>query len=299
MLESINITPLNDLKIAIEWLTEVTHEPQEEVIRKLRQESKNLGTTVRKDIERLGLPRYRWTPELLSYYESSKSFLFESFAWNTTRDKNALRQRMGRFVLGSLPTGARVLCYGDGLGFDSAFLSLLGFDVTYYEVGGPCIEFAKRVFRENQTQVDLCSDLGALVAESFDAIVCLDVLEHVPNPPDLVSKLTTLLRKDGTFIAHAPFWYIHPYVSTHLVSNARFSGSLKEIFHANGLREIDADFFWCPIYLRKTILPISLSPASLVRVRISQFLLSWSRIWTWPTVTAIRALAKAKPRIDL
>lgn len=299
MLEPFNITPLNDLKIAIDWLTEVTQETQDDVIQKLKQESKNLGTTVRKDIEQLGLPRYRWTPELLSYYESSKSFLFESFAWNTTRDKNALRHRMGRFLKKSLPTGTSVLCYGDGLGFDSAFLSRLGFEVTYYEVGGPCVEFARRVFHENKTPVNLCNDLWALACESFDAIVCLDVLEHVPNPPELVSKLTTLLRDDGTFVAHAPFWYIHPYVSTHLSSNTRFCGTLNEIFHSNGLHEVDADFFWCPIYLKKSSRPISRSLAAGARIRLSQFLLSWSRLSTWPTVTAIRSIAKAKPRIDL
>ncbi|MCU0719551.1 MAG: methyltransferase domain-containing protein [Pirellula sp.] len=293
------VTPLKDVAKAIDWLSDSTQKSRDEVIETLRNEARNLGTTVRKELRQLNLPRYKFTPELMTYYQSSRSFVFESFAWNTTRSKEILRNRVGKSLLRNHKPGSKVLCYGDGLGFDSTFLSLLGFDVTYYEPGEPCVRFAKRVFQENGVDVTVCQDLNELKAQTFDAIVCLDVLEHVPDPPDLVSSLVERLVDGGTFVAHAPFWYIHPDVSTHLVSNTRFSGRSREIYHRSGLREVDAGFLWCPLILKKCNRAKPKSLAAKIRIRFSQFLLAWSRFTTWPTVAVVRTVAKARPRIQL
>ena len=293
------VIPLKDVQIAIDWLADSTQKTPAEVIETLRNEAKNLGATVRNELTQLNLPRYKFTPELLSYYQSSRSFVFESFAWNTTRSKEILRTRVGQSLLRNHPPGAKVLCYGDGLGFDSTFLALLGYDVTYYEPGEPCVRFAKRVFRENGAEVTVCQDLKELSTQQFDAIVCLDVLEHVPDPPDLVSTLAERLVDGGTFVAHAPFWYIHPDVSTHLVSNTRYAGRSKEIYHRNGLREVDAGFLWCPLVLKKCNVAKPRNFAARIRIRFSQFLLTWSRLSTWPTVVVVRTIAKARPRINI
>lgn len=293
------VTPLKSVEVAIDWLSDSTEKSRTEVIETLRNEAKNLGATVRNELTQLNLPRYKFTPELLTYYQSSRSFVFESFAWNTTRSKEILRSRVGRSLLRNHEPGSKVLCYGDGLGFDSTYLALLGYEVTYYEPGEPCVRFAKRVFRENGVVVKICQDLEELSTQKFDAIVCLDVLEHVPNPPELVASLAERLADGGTFVAHAPFWYIHPDVSTHLVSNTRYSGRSKEIYHRSGLREVDAGFLWCPLVLKKCSNAKPRSLAAKMRIRFSQFLLAWSRLSTWPTVAVVRTVAKARPRIQI
>jgi 2-polyprenyl-3-methyl-5-hydroxy-6-metoxy-1,4-benzoquinol methylase len=293
------VIPLKDVAIAIDWLSDSTEKSRDEVIETLRNEAKNLGTTVRTELSQLKMPRYQFTPELLAYYQSSRSFVFESFAWNTTRSKEILRSRVGKSLLRNHEPGSKVLCYGDGLGFDSTFLSLLGFNVTYYEPGEPCMRFAKRVFQANDVEVSVCQDLNELKTQKFDAIVCLDVLEHVPDPPDLVSSLAELLVDGGTFVAHAPFWYIHPDVSTHLISNTRYSGRSREIYHRSGLREVDAGFLWCPLTLKKCNRAKPKNLPAKMRLRFSQFVLAWSRFTTWPTVAVVRTVAKARPRIEL
>ena len=42
------------------------------------------------------------------------------------------------------------------------------------------------------------------VAESFDAIMCTEVLEHIPYPIETIAEFSRLLKKDGTLILTDP-----------------------------------------------------------------------------------------------
>jgi SAM-dependent methyltransferase len=59
----------------------------------------------------------------------------------------------------------------------------------------------------DQTRLDITSDITAIPEpdSSFDAIMCIEVLEHVPYPVDALRELTRLLRSGGYMILTAPF----------------------------------------------------------------------------------------------
>src|SRR5207253_2033321 len=40
---------------------------------------------------------------------------------------------------------------------------------------------------------------------SFDTVLSIQVLEHTPNPGQLISEMARVLKKDGTLILAAPF----------------------------------------------------------------------------------------------
>jgi len=70
------------------------------------------------------------------------------------------------------------------------------------------LTYASRVARERgwrgidwRTGPD---SLKQLPAETFDTIVCLDVLEHVDSLPDVVAEFVRLLKPDGRLIVSGP-----------------------------------------------------------------------------------------------
>ena len=57
------------------------------------------------------------------------------------------------------------------------------------------------------SHIDLVSDITAIPAPdaSFDAIVCSEVLEHVPEPTHALDEFARLLKPSGKLILTAPF----------------------------------------------------------------------------------------------
>ncbi len=242
--------PLTSNPELVDALQAASAEPRKVVIDRLRKEQLCIGTNVRDDAAAFELTPYVWSERLIEFYRTTKAFLYESAVWNRSPLKCQIRDWIGEFLTKKQFTDANVLVYGDGLGIDSTYLSKVGCRVTYYEPSEECVRFANIVFEQNEVQVSHITDTASLKEKTFDLIVCLDVLEHVPNPPEIVQNFASLLREGGLLITHSPFFYIEPYHPTHLRSNVRYSGDAS-IFTQNGLQPYDGKFFWDPIVLKK------------------------------------------------
>ena len=59
----------------------------------------------------------------------------------------------------------------------------------------------------NQKDLDIISDITKIPEpnESFDAILCSEVFEHIPNPQLAIREFSRLLKKGGQLIITAPF----------------------------------------------------------------------------------------------
>jgi SAM-dependent methyltransferase len=59
----------------------------------------------------------------------------------------------------------------------------------------------------NTKEINLVSDICSIPAAdaSFDAVLCTEVIEHVPNPIDALAEFSRLLKPGGTLILTAPF----------------------------------------------------------------------------------------------
>ncbi len=97
--------------------------------------------------------------------------------------------------------GAAVLDVGCGGGLLSEALAGEGAKVTAIDLAPELIKIAKLHRLESGVEVDYrLSTVEALAAEqpaSFDAIACMEMLDHVPDPASVLSACAALLKPGG------------------------------------------------------------------------------------------------------
>ena len=245
------LKPLDNNDALIDLIAKVSGEPPQTVASRLLEEEKCLGTNVRNDLKTFGLKPHEWSDRLIQFYSQTNAFLYETAVWNRAPLKCEVRAWIIQYLQQHSVKPLKILSFGDGLGFDSAALAGAGHEVVYFEPSQPCVEFAKTVFAANGVQVRIEQTPEGIQGEQFDAMISLDVLEHVPDPSSLVATYAGWLKPNGLLIAHSPFFLVYPYYSTHLRSNQKYSGDWS-LYRRHGLHPIAGRFFWEPIVLQKT-----------------------------------------------
>ncbi|MDA1161614.1 MAG: methyltransferase domain-containing protein [Planctomycetota bacterium] len=288
------LKPLDDVQRTIALIAAVSGSSQTEVRERLIAESAEIGTNVNNGMKSQNIPMHVVSSKLDDFYRESDAFIYDSTVCNCCRAK----ERMRHFVSSRLQQFDRkqadIFCFGDGLGFDSAHLALCGHRVKYFEPSLRCQEFSKQVFEDNGVVVANLESLEDIKPHSLDAIVCLDVLEHVPQPDEFVKQFQHWLKPDGLLFVHAPFWCVHWTKSTHLRENLHFSGDLERLYQANGFEARDASVFWDPIVLQRSEKdPIWTVPmAARIRIAIGMRLLRFGRRNNSIHVWVARRIAK-------
>lgn len=121
------------------------------------------------------------------------------------------RQAWLKKTLASLPKGARILDAGAGELRNRqhcGHLEYVSQDFCQYEGGeGGAANEGLQMKSWDTSRIDLVSDITAIPAPdaSFDAILCSEVLEHVPEPTHALDEFARLLKPGGVVILTAPF----------------------------------------------------------------------------------------------
>jgi 2-polyprenyl-6-hydroxyphenyl methylase / 3-demethylubiquinone-9 3-methyltransferase len=97
--------------------------------------------------------------------------------------------------------GMRVLDVGCGGGILSEALSRAGASVTAIDLAPRVLDVARLHLHESNLHVDYreiaVEELAREMPASFDAITCMELLEHVPDPGSVIGAIADLLKPGG------------------------------------------------------------------------------------------------------
>ena len=97
--------------------------------------------------------------------------------------------------------GTRVIDVGCGGGILSEALARAGASVTGIDLAKKSLKVAQLHALDQGLSIDYrCIAVEALAAEvpaSFDSVICMELLEHVPDPQSIISACAALVRPGG------------------------------------------------------------------------------------------------------
>jgi SAM-dependent methyltransferase len=120
-------------------------------------------------------------------------------------------------VLAALPPGTRLLDAGAGecqYKKHCGHLKYVSQDIAVYDGKG---DAGLQTGSWDFSQIDIVSDILDIPEPdaSFDAVLCTEVLEHLPDPVRALDEMARLLRPGGMFIITAPFWSLTHFAPYH------------------------------------------------------------------------------------
>lgn len=134
----------------------------------------------------------------------------------------------------TIPAGARILDAGAGELKYKKYCSHLEYvSQDFCQYGGKGNEKGLQTKKWDTAQIDIVSDIVTIPEkdESFDAIMCIELFEHIPEPIKAIKEFYRLLKRRGYLILTAPFCSL-----THFAPYHFYSG-YNRYFYAHHLKE--------------------------------------------------------------
>ena len=136
-----------------------------------------------------------------------KNLLFSSTNTNVGSQNERVRLSWLKHTLTSIPAGSRILDAGAGELAQKKYCEHLNYvsqDFGKYDGRGDNKGLQTKNW--DNSKLDIISDITKVPEknESFDAIMCIEVFEHIPEPIKAIKEFSRLLKKGGKLILTAP-----------------------------------------------------------------------------------------------
>ena len=136
-----------------------------------------------------------------------KEFMHERYVpgafWKLTEYEHLPRYSLAA----TLATGSKVLDFGCGTGYGSAFLAEAAESVVGLDISEEAIKWARETHRNPGLTFDQRSDLGQGLEQCyFDLVTCFEMIEHVDFDTQMktIRSISSLLKPEGRLIISTP-----------------------------------------------------------------------------------------------
>jgi acetyltransferase-like isoleucine patch superfamily enzyme len=137
------------------------------------------------------------------YFSSDENLAIKQNAY----DLENIERHESRYYFAAkhLSSSMSVLDCACGSGYGSDILKDYCNNVTGVDIDQSAVDFAKSKYKSEKINY-LCGDIRELAdsLQMVDTVVCLETLEHVPDPRILLDGFMKVLKDDGQFIVSTP-----------------------------------------------------------------------------------------------
>jgi len=144
-------------------------------------------------------------------------------------------------TLRKIPSGHRILDAGAGeQPFKSICSHLTYVSQDFGQYSPENTNAGLQMGKWDYGRLDIISDIASIPEpdQSFDAILCTEVLEHIINPREAIKEFSRLLKKDGLMILTAPFCSLTHFAPYHYYTGFNRFFYEKELIE-NGFEVIE------------------------------------------------------------
>jgi ubiquinone/menaquinone biosynthesis C-methylase UbiE len=130
------------------------------------------------------------------------------FNFSIGKNNDLAREKWLKEILKKVPKGSRLLDAGAGQKRYKKYCSHLQYvsqDFGKYDGTGNGVGLQTEVWDQNN--LDIVSDIVHIPVtdNSFDAVMCVEVFEHLPNPIAALAEFSRIIKPGGHLILTAPF----------------------------------------------------------------------------------------------
>lgn len=141
--------------------------------------------------------------EVSEYYRKTPRYLYELLRWEASFDKQNNFKLIYSFL--SKNRVRKTLDFGAGIGGMVIFLNKRKIACDYLDIPGKTWDFAKWRFGQTGMNVNMYDPLKDYPAKKYRAIIAYDVLEHLPDMKEQISRICDILETKGYFLAKSTF----------------------------------------------------------------------------------------------
>ena len=133
-----------------------------------------------------------------NFYNETEGEIYELMWWHTLSDDLSPLAYVTALQFAQRQGCHSCLDFGAGVGSGSILFARHGLKVGLADISSPLLAFSKWRFSQRDLPGEFFDlKINDLPTESFDLVTAMDVFEHLPDPVEVVDKLSDALKPGG------------------------------------------------------------------------------------------------------